>query len=236
MLATPEINFRRTPVTLILTAVALALEVVCTLKPEMRMSYYNEFKLGIWWQIWTGELWRPFTTTVMHGGLLHAVFNMYWMTVFGPVVEHHFGSYRALGLIVLFAYVSSLAQFLLPFYIPSLLGAEQGPMVGLSGVLYGLFGICWMGSRHRTEYQLVCDPMTVQILLGWLLICIPLTYLGPLNVGNLAHVSGLLIGVIVGQAIFDVRRRAQWTALATAIALLALASLVLPTFYVGLRP
>ncbi len=93
MLATPEINFRRTPVTLILTALALALEVVCTLKPEMRLSYYDEFKLGIWWQIWAGELWRPFTTTVLHGGILHALFNMYWMTVFGPVVEHHFGSY-----------------------------------------------------------------------------------------------------------------------------------------------
>lgn len=222
MLATPDINFRRTPVTLIVTALALALEVVCTLKPEMRMSYYNEFKLGVWWQIWEGEIWRPFTTTVLHGGLLHAIFNIYWMAIFGPAIENLIGPLRTLALIVVLATVSSLAELLIPSYF----GFEFPGSVGLSGVVYGLFGICWMGSRHRTEFFVICNPQTVQILLAWLVLCIPLTALNILSVANIAHGAGLLMGVLVGLAFFETRRRWLWASLAGIIALAAFASMI----------
>lgn len=222
MLATPEIDFRRTPVTLILTALALALQVVCFLVPGQFEAYYDGWKLGIDFHIWVGEFWRPFTTTLLHGDPLHALFNVYWMAVFGPAVENLIGSYRTLGLIIVLATVSSLAELLIPSYFEF----PVGRMVGLSGVVYGLFGICWIGSRHRTEFLLVCDPLTVQILLAWLLICIPLTAFNVFNVANIAHGAGLLMGVLVGLAFFETRRRWLWASLAGIIALAAFASMM----------
>ena len=63
------IDFNRTPVTLIIMAVSVALDLVCTFDHPRRNFYYNDAQLGIWIQIWEGQLWRPFTTTVLHGGL-----------------------------------------------------------------------------------------------------------------------------------------------------------------------
>ena len=100
MLPLPEINFKRTPVTLIVMAVAVSLELACSLDSLQdggrRLTYYNDY-LGILPRIWAGELWRPFTSTLMHGGLLHAAFNVYWLLIFGTALEHTFGSSSAVS-------------------------------------------------------------------------------------------------------------------------------------------
>jgi hypothetical protein len=149
MLALPEINFKRTPATLIIMAVAVALEVVCTIDDLQgggrRLAYCNDY-LGILPLIWMGELWRPFTSTLMHGDLLHAGFNVYWLLIFGAALENHLGSYRTLGLIVLLGYVSMLPEYVIGSY-----HREQPIMiVGLSGIVYGLFGMLWIG-RHPAD-------------------------------------------------------------------------------------
>ena len=216
-----EINFKRTPVTLIIMAVAVALEVVCTFDPGRRLYYYNDLKLGIRPYIWTGEIWRPFTTTLLHGGLLHAAFNVYWMAIFGPALENRLGSYRTLGLIVLLGYVSMLPQFIVSNY-------SQPPVmiVGLSGVIYGLFGMLLVGRRWHPELEAVCDAGTRQIMIGWFVLCFFLTHFGVIPVANIAHGGGLLFGVLYGLAAFDTRRRLRWTILATAATLLVLSTLI----------
>ena len=147
MLPGVPLDFRRTPVTLILTATAAALELVCQFDPDRRELYLNEFKLGIWWQIWIGEIWRPFTCTLLHGDLLHAAFNIYWALTLGAVLEVWMGPALFLGLFALLAYVSSLAEFVWSNY--DQLGSG---LVGMSGVVYGLLGFLWAGSRWRPVF------------------------------------------------------------------------------------
>jgi membrane associated rhomboid family serine protease len=224
MLATPELNFRRAPVTLILAAVAVALEAVCFLDPERREFYYNDFKLGIWHQVWQGEPWRPFTTTLLHGGFLHALFNVYWLCTFGPAIESWWGSFRALGLIVLLAYVSSLAQYVFANYFVGV--HEVSPSVGLSGVVYGLFGVVWIASRYRVEARAICSRETVQLMVVWFFLCIVATRLGWMRVANVAHGAGLALGLLIGVAVFQTRRRWIWTTLAVVFSLITLATLI----------
>ena len=225
MLPLPEINFKRTPVTLIIMAVAVALEVVCSFDDLQaggrRLAYYNDY-LGILPRIWAGELWRPFTSTLMHGDLLHAAFNVYWLLIFGAALENHFGSYRTLGLLVLLGYVSMMPEYV----IGSFHRREPLMIVGLSGIVYGLFGILFVGRRWRPEFEAVCSPQTALILLAWFVLCIVLTAAEAMTVANIAHAAGLLFGVLYGQAAFSPRHRRLWIFLAVGASLLVLSTLI----------
>jgi len=216
-----ELNFRRAPVTLIVAAVAVALEIVCTINEEQRFDTYYRL-LGILPLIWVWEWWRPFTTTLLHGNLLHAGFNVYWLVRFGSALEARFGPLRYLGLLVLFGNTAILPQFIVTNYnqLPVV------PIVGLSGTVYGLFGILVIGRRYHRELDAVCDAATVQFLFFWLLFCVLLTHFKVLPVANTAHVSGLVFGLLYGLAAFDVKRRIRWAALASAATLLVLATLI----------
>jgi len=220
---TPEFDFQRAPATLLLIGAAAALEVVCVLEPARRDIYYNAY-LGILPNIWAGQLWRPFTTTLLHGGPIHALFNIYWFLVFGTALERRFGSWRVLGLVVLLAYVTTMPQYVVSNYSTAL--DQQVGVVGLSGMLYGFFGILLVGRRYEPFWRMVCDRQTVELLVGWFFICVVATRFGLLPVANIAHGAGIVFGVLYGLVAFDRRRRWRWLSLAAAATLLVLATLV----------
>jgi membrane associated rhomboid family serine protease len=80
-----------------------------------------------------GELWRLVTSILPHGGILHLVFNVYWLWVFGTFVEEVYGHLKTAALVLLFAVGSGAWEFAI---------AVGG--IGLSGVGYGLFGLLWI--------------------------------------------------------------------------------------------
>ena len=229
MIPTPEINFNRTPVTLILAALALALEVVCTLDPDRRDLYVNGFRLGMWWQVWTGQLWRPFTCVLLHGDLLHVLFNVYWLAVFGPAIENWLGSYKTLALIVLLAYVSSLGEYVLGFWLSGI----HSSLVGLSGVVYGMFGLLWVGGWHRAELRDVCNEQVIQGMIAWFFFCMVMTYLEWMPIANIAHAAGLAQGMLIGMAIFKTKRRRVWVPAAALFAVLFLSTLIAAPGHAG---
>ncbi len=225
MVPFPKIDFHRTPATLLVAAAAAALEIVCLLDEMQggmrRLELYNSF-WGILPFLWAGELWRPFTTCLMHGGLIHAAFNLYWLMLFGITLELRIGSYRMLGLMVLLGYVSMMPEYCIGSY-----HRDQPIMiVGLSGIVYGLFGIFWMGRRWRPEMHDVCDRQTSQLLLGWFFLCILLTYANVLPVANIAHGAGFVFGILYAGALWSPKHRMAWRAAACFGTLLVLATLV----------
>jgi len=224
MLPLPEIKFKRTPVTLIITAVALALEVVCTLDPARRDYYANDLKLGMLSLIWEGELWRPFTSSLLHANFVHAAFNMYWLVVFGSVLEGRFGSWRFLGVIVLLCYVSAMPEFIVDNYNQPV--DQQIGGVGFSGVGYGLFGLLWIGRRWRPEFREVCNDSTVRVFIGWFFVCIILTRLEIMPVANIAHGTGCLFGALYGLAALKPHRRRRWIVLAVVASAAVLSTLI----------
>lgn len=136
-----------------------------------------------------GQLWRLLTSVLLHGGFFHLLFDCYWTWVFGAVIEATLGSLATIGLFVLFAAASSAAQF-----------AFLDGGIGLSGIVYGLFGFLWMAARRDRRFIGAVDYKTVQLFLVWFVICIVTTYTGIMNIANIAHGAGLVIGVLVGAA------------------------------------
>jgi membrane associated rhomboid family serine protease len=217
----PELDFQRTPVTLIIAAVAIALEVGGSIDEGRRLFLYND-ALGILPSIWGGQVWRPFTTTLMHANLLHALFNTYWWVHLGSALEKRLGSNLFFGLVLFLGYTTMIPEFLVDTF-----HADSPPMiVGLSGTLYGLVGILLIGRRRDRELEFSVDSSQLQFLLFWLVLCIPLTYFRVMPVANIAHFCGLGFGLLYGQAIFSRQRRALWIAVATVATLLVLSSML----------
>lgn len=77
-------------------------------------------------EIRRGQLWRLFTGIFPHLDIIHLAFNLYWLWVFGTVIEKIYGHSQTAVLIAFFAIGSSSLDFAL----------DRGG-VGLSGVGYG---------------------------------------------------------------------------------------------------
>jgi membrane associated rhomboid family serine protease len=143
-----------------------------------------------------GELWRLLTGIFPHVDILHLLFNIYWLWTLGTLIEQASGHLRAAVLIALFALGSGSLEFAFA------LGG-----VGLSGVVYGLFGLLWVLSMRDDRFRDAVDPKTVLLFVGWFFFCIAMTVMHIFSVGNIAHGAGAVLGALTGTAIVLPRRR-----------------------------
>jgi GlpG protein len=139
----------------------------------------------------SGQWWRLFTPMLVHFGWLHLAMNSMWYWELGRRIEAHQGRFALLGFTLLFALVSNLAQYLF---------GGAGIFGGLSGVLYGLLGHCWLYQKLAPNAAYRLPPGVVGLMLIWLLVCLSglVTALGLGAIANAAHVGGLLIGCATG--------------------------------------
>jgi len=108
---------------------------------------------------------------------------------FGAMVESLKGTVRLAGLMLVIAVISNVAQAVGP---DALGGSPAGG--GMSGVVYGLFGYVWIKSTFLPEPGFYTSQGTVIILIAWLFLCMT-PAMGP--VANIAHVVGLVVGMVV---------------------------------------
>lgn len=180
-----------------------------------------------------GEVWRLITPVFVHvGGLFHLAFNAYWFWHFGRQIETRKGSLYLLALVVGTGIFSMLAQYTVGWALIDIdawlagepldfgllhriyLGGPTGG--GLSGVLYGLFGTILAKSTFDKFSGLGVSSSTAAILAIWLLVCFagrPVEIDGVVvtqglagNIGNIAHLSGLLAGLLWGAVGHRIRK------------------------------
>ena len=132
---------------------------------------------------WQGQFWRPFSSALPHVDIIHLVFNLYWLAVFGSRVEEGFGSLVTALWLLVFAAGSMVADY--DF-------ANAG--VGLSGVGYGLFGFLWVLSKRDPRFTYMIHPQLTQMFIGWFFLCLALTYADIWHVANVAHAAGAGFG------------------------------------------
>ena len=182
---------RRLPVTFVLLglcAVLTLLSRVPAAKDLVRLLYFSEFMGREFVEIRAGQVWRLITPVFLHGGLMHLFFNGLWLYQFGRAIEGAEGSPYMAAVVAVFSIVVNTAQYLV-------LGSPL--FLGMSGVVYGLFGYIWMMARYDSHRRYDIPRETVIVMLVWLGIC--LSGLIP-GVANTEHVSGLVIGVCWGMA------------------------------------
>jgi GlpG protein len=137
-----------------------------------------------------GEVWRLFTPALMHVNLVHIFFNLWWLHDLGTLIEVRRGTLRLAVLILVSAAISNYGQSLWYERMDEVKAA-----MGMSGVIYALFGYVWMKGMYQPEQRMGVPPNTVNLMLIWLVVCMT-GYIGP--IGNAAHFIGLAVGVVAG--------------------------------------
>ena len=138
-----------------------------------------------------GEMWRLFSPMFLHFGLPHILFNSLWLWELGRRIEYWHGHTVMFSMVMGISFMSNVGQFV---WLP---GQIFG---GMSGVIYGLLGYCWMWNWLRPAEAIPMPPGVLRFMLVWLVVCMTgvLEVVGFGAVANAAHVMGLLSGMLLG--------------------------------------
>ena len=144
-----------------------------------------------------GELWRLVTPIFMHGSMLHLAVNLFMLVSLGRLTERIQGTPKFAVFVLMLAVFPNLLQGLMP---PSLGGSPF--FVGISGVVYGLFGYIWIRSTIHPEMGVVIPmPMVVVVLglivLGFAASMSAAEVAAGWRLANFCHLGGLLVGIAV---------------------------------------
>ena len=130
-----------------------------------------------------GEWWRLLTAAFLHGGILHLLFNMYALYLFGPQLEAAFGHVRFAVLYVLSALGGSAVSYLFANPVQ--------PSLGASGAVFGILGATLVVSRRlRYDVRGVTVLIGINLALGFVIE----------GIDWRAHLGGLLTGMAVAYA------------------------------------
>ncbi|WP_303293401.1 rhomboid family intramembrane serine protease [Marinobacter sp. ST-43] len=142
-----------------------------------------------------GQVWRLLTPDFLHFSWTHIIFNSVMLWFLGSQIEWMDGRPRLVGLFLVTSLASNLLQYLV-----------SGPLFGgLSGVVYGILGYCWLSQRRLPRFQF--PPALVTFALVWMIIGftpVP-EMIGVGRMANEAHLGGFLAGLAMA-AIMPPRR------------------------------
>jgi rhomboid protease GluP len=139
-----------------------------------------------------GEWWRLVTSMFIHFGILHLLFNMWFLAATGPLVERLYGSISYLFIYSVSGVTAGLTSLAWHPFVNS---------AGASGAIFGLYGTL-LAALTRSGHSIppsVTSPLKKSILvfsvsalaIGWL----------HKGVDNAAHVGGFASGYLLGLAL-----------------------------------
>jgi GlpG protein len=154
-------------------------------------------------KILEGQVWRLISPVLLHGEILHILFNMIWVWVLCRPIEQRIGVFRLLILTLIVGIGSNIAQYLMsgPFFI------------GYSGVVLGLAGFTW--GREKIApwegYPMASTTMLFLLLfIGGMFVLQSVSFFLEIfthldfspNIANTAHIAGALIGLSLARVPF----------------------------------
>jgi len=147
-------------------------------------------------QLW---IWQPVTYMFLHGGLLHILFNMLALWMFGTELERVWGT----RYFVKFYLVTGIGSGVLTILV-SLLGFAVTnviylvPTIGASGAIYGLLLAYAIYFPDRPIYMYFLFPVPAKIfvaIMGAIAFYASLAEAG--GIANATHLGGLLVGYLM---------------------------------------
>ena len=152
-----------------------------------------------------------FTSMFMHGGLMHIIFNMWFLWIFGDNIESVLGHKR----FVLFYLLCGVGAALVQIQINT---GSQIPMVGASGAIAGVLGAYLIRCPRATVHVLVILIIFITFIRVPAMVVIGIWFLSNLTAGLgtlgieetggtawFAHLGGFVSGVVLNQIFKQIR-------------------------------
>lgn len=142
-----------------------------------------------------GEWWRLFTSTFLHGGLMHLLANMYGLLFVGIFLEPLLGRTKYLVAYLLTGLLASIA---------SIWWYDATVSVGASGAIFGLYGVflAFLLTKIFPPDFAKSFLISTAVFVGFNLL-MGLTG----GIDNAAHIGGLLSGFVFGIILSPILKR-----------------------------
>jgi membrane associated rhomboid family serine protease len=138
-------------------------------------------------------IWQLVTYLFLHGGVMHLLFNMLTLWMFGVTLERDWGTRRFLK----YYFLCGIGAGFCDVLVNTVLGNWQTSTIGASGAIYGVllaFGVLY---PEATILFLFIFPIQAKF---FVMIYGALALLGAMNVNsgvsNVAHLGGMLFGLL----------------------------------------
>lgn len=143
------------------------------------------------YEVSDGEYFRLVTSTFLHVGISHFLFNIFSLYILGKFVE---GIYTPWHLLITYLAAGTISSLF------SLAFITEGISLGASGAVYGLLGLIIM---HLLLTKKIKIKLILQIIAVFAVVSLLSSFTA--NINHYAHIGGLIVGLLLG-VIFNFRK------------------------------
>lgn len=146
------------------------------------------------------RIWQPFTYIFLHGGILHILFNLLYLAMFGADLERAWGSRKFYTYFFVCGVGAGVVDIIVKLLLdPHGRGTALVPTIGASGAIYGVLLAVAVIMPHRQVWVFPL-PVTVSmrvfvIVMGAIEFFSTIGVSGD-NVSHVCHLGGMLVGYI----------------------------------------
>lgn len=192
-----KINFKKYKVTytvIILNILVYLIEIIKS-RNLIDINIYTLIQMGAKINILInrGEIYRLITSTFLHGGIMHILFNMSALNIIGKEVEYIYGSKKYILIYILSALSGSLFSYL--FNPNSVSVGASGAIFGLLGAML-VFGLKEKNKIGKQYVKNILETLAINVIIG-----ITIS-----NIDNYAHLGGLIMGAISALILFKSKK------------------------------
>ncbi len=136
-----------------------------------------------------GHWWRLLTPMVLHGSLMHLLFNSMALYSLGTEAERVYGTARFTAVYALAGLAGSIASYVFN---------SDALSVGASGAIFGLFGaLAAFAFTSRSLIGWEASKMQLGQMATLVVVNLIFGFLPGTNIDNSAHIGGLIVGGVV---------------------------------------
>ena len=159
-----------------------------------------------------GEIWRLLTANFLHIGFIHLILNLAGLYIFGTITEREFSRYKYIFIYLfggicanLFSYWSGSGFSSEPTIINCFDGGIGSISAGASGSIFSLLGA--YASYLLVNKKVLGKHGNESLISIGIIVFINVVYGATAgNIDHVAHISGLIIGFLLGWMLSPVRQ------------------------------
>jgi membrane associated rhomboid family serine protease len=163
------------------------------LSEDRILSYFTIY--GALWPLDSGlfKVWQLVTHMFMHGDIMHILFNMFGLWMFGRYLENFWGPKRFLQFYMICGLVAGITHLLLH--------SGEGYAVGASGAIMGVFaGFAYLFPNAPLYIMLIPIPVKAKYAIPGLMAIDLFGGIAQLpgdNIAHWAHLGGAVTGLVL---------------------------------------